>query len=125
MKPVNQKIYGRTVKNRDDGDCLRGALASILEKKVEDIPHFAKQFKGQLCWQAFNLYLSQYNKVASFIFGDEHAPNKYYIAAYSVKASRRVCHAVVWRNGKVVHDPNPRKPMLDKLLYLISIDKLK
>lgn len=112
MKPVDQKVI-----DPGYGDCMRAALASLLEYDIEHVPNFIllprsiwkEVFYIWLTCQGWKFtgkgYLSKnkINKNDSF--------NGYFLAVVPSKTyDGKVDHAVVInKSGIVIHDPNPNK----------------
>jgi hypothetical protein len=122
MKPVFQEYWNSQLGQyrSNEGDCFRACVASILNQPIWKVPHFL-QFRGGW-WDAFQLFMKHKNMRGKVVSSGAAKVNRYYIAVYSVKGTS-YHHAVVWRNGKVVHDPNPRKVEIGKLRYLIEVKK--
>lgn len=100
MKPVKQTII-----DKDNGNCLQAAVASILELELYEVPHFIDQ--GLDWWFAYRDFLAQYNLFP--VWTDKFIPfGSWHIE--SVKSSHfpGETHAVVANpDCEIVHDPNP------------------
>lgn len=113
MKPVDQTKLGVP-----DGNCFPACLASILERPLETIP----EFKGEE-WQARyadwlrELGLSLITiRLPDGIENSNAEARRYYLPGYCILAvqSPRLdghLHAVVARDGEIVHDPHPMREM--------------
>jgi len=117
MIPVYQLINSLS-----KGDCFRACVASILELPIEEVPNFMEDGEDK-----FNDHIVDWIKDRTFtiryveINNDddqkefEQTTKDHYVIAIGQNA---FCyHAVVWRNGKIVHDPNPNGryfPFLEK-----------
>lgn len=110
MKPIKQ-IYLH-IPDRQQGDCWRACLASILECDINTFPYH----NGDISWpdewnEAMNIlatlgYYYDTVPVGSAHQGILDCPDT---DGYSIaigKSNRGVNHAVVWKNG-MAHDPHP------------------
>lgn len=115
MTPVNQTI---TEKGR--GDCHRAAIASLLDLKIEQVPHFLL-FPANIRHQVEYNFLrgcgyswegtgypnrhkdpSKYPNVSGYVMAT--VPSKHY------PPEDNITHAVIMDlNGLVAHDPHPNK----------------
>jgi hypothetical protein len=117
MTPVSQDKFEKTFKH-GGGNCLQACVASWLDLPLEAVPHF--MIFGNLYWEAFILYFrSQGYEVLGWVEGVPPNDGNYYIVSAEV-GSRDYNHAVIARNGKVVHDPHPVK-INDKIIGYYSI----
>jgi len=116
MIPVKQKYLH--IPGKQNGDCWRAAIASIIECDIEDLPMIPIEeswseygFKmdkrlAELGWE-----ITQY-KVRCITEGMLASPdtNGYVLALGKSprfnSSVERVNHYVVWKNG-MVHDPHP------------------
>lgn len=120
MKPVLQRI-----RNPIEGDCLAAAIASILERSLDKVPHFVR-LHGQECqaeavkWlqgQGFHvLHLSFKSYKAYLDAGFHNDLGRFCVLGAACVYARRL-HAVVGQvglDGKlyIAHDPaaDPEKP---------------
>lgn len=101
MIPVTQTTFGA------DGNCLCACLASILHTDIDLIPNPKRDF-----WQdEMNEYLVNNHGVFMMtvhIAGGDiplHFSESYTIGCG--KSNSGLLHAVVCRDGKIVHDPLP------------------
>lgn len=103
MHPVDQtKFYGETTR----GNCLEACLASILNKTLGEIPTFAPDGPATTVsdyYDAFEAYLESID-YAYMLFHGPVISDKYHIAVGT--SERGVKHAVVRRNGEIIHDPH-------------------
>lgn len=116
MKPVFQTIMHKPEDGRF-GDCHRAAVASILERPIEGVPHFANGWpSGDVFAQREREWLLTQG-VAPVIVAYEcgledvlrcmeaQNPTIFYLLAG--ESAQGVGHTVVCRGGKIVHDPHP------------------
>ena len=114
MIPVKQQIK-HDPKNGQYGDCQRAVIASLLELPLEEVPHFNGLSKGDSC--EFHELLQEFVGKHGYIwystpffsgamaFGSDHAV--YHEIAGPSPRDPNTYHAVVGRNGQIVHDPHP------------------
>ncbi len=95
MIPVDQTAFGFP-----DGNCMSAAVASVLERPIETVPHF-----GDVGWQQ---HLGDWLAPGGIIpVVSEGWPDDY--NGYGVglgMGPRGLQHAVVVENGQLVHDPH-------------------
>jgi len=96
MKPVHQTKFG------DDGNCMRAAFASIFELGLEDVPDFT-----ELGWWLQLIRWVEPMGLFPVIMGHGQWLPRGTVMKASGKSPRGLDHAVVWMNGKMVHDPHP------------------
>lgn len=147
MKPIYQ-----TVIDKNSGDCLRAALASLLEiDEVESIPNFSvirRDWHMTLIHEVQNRgfeYIGmryRWNKELNTIQNHDGVDGLFLAAVYSPKFYNAndavpVTHSVIIdKNFNIVHDPNPNNkdvkkyPKADELgcngiLYFYIIEKCK
>lgn len=121
MKPVVQTDL--TFKT---GNCGEACIASILEIPLSDIPIFhnsEKEQDGETYCRNLRKFVQQFG--LSYIdveFNDAHDPKDFLKDCWVVATgpSPRGTeewhkHAVVWRNGDIVHDPHPSNKGLNKI----------
>lgn len=133
MKPVFQSIH-----DFKHGDCFRACVASILETPLEEIPNFMRDGRVK-----FNDYVDEWLVGFPFLFlyfeveseedrihFERQIQECYVIAigksigSIGQKDSDRY-HAVVWKDGKVVHDPAGHNAMIGKpTSYVLFVNKM-
>ena len=118
MKPVMQTKYG------EDGNCFAACVASILEVSIDEVPWL----KEPENWKDYSLRLNNYLKEKHYLklfhFGFDaltnHYPDTmtdgYYIVSGKIEGGLE--HSVVYKNGELIHDSNPKK---NKILELECI----
>jgi hypothetical protein len=112
MKPVDQSIL-RDPANGQYGDCMRACVASLLELPIDRVPHF---FDGGCDSAEFDKrladYLDQHGLIElsmpAHVAQRTHYTRDCHHLMYGY-SERGTFHAVVARNGLVVHDPHPSK----------------
>lgn len=103
MKPVDQtKFY---VPGVSHGNCQQAATASLLGLPLEDVPDFFADGEAQF-WPSFWKYIASRGMAIVEMSGERHYDC--YHLAYG-PAPRGCDHAVVYRSGKLAHDPHPSR----------------
>ncbi|UGY15151.1 hypothetical protein HAP48_0042605 [Bradyrhizobium septentrionale] len=109
MKPVDQdKFHDRETGAR--GNCQQAAVASILELPLHQVPNFHDCEEG--FWAGFNNFVRSRGMA---ILALRNGDFDYWLRTSGVHylaygpAERGVLHAVVYRGGKLAHDPHPSR----------------
>ena len=119
MKPVYQDIFINDPQGRY-GNCLQATIASILEMNLEDVPHFAAMpddtwFEFMCNW----LWDKGWN------IEDFETVNDSPEYMLTIGPSQRgVSHAVIYKDGEMVHDPHPSNAGLLSVKWCSAIYKL-
>lgn len=102
MKPVKQTII-----NEGYANCLQACVASYFELPLDKVPNFIL-FKDSW-WEALHCWLNSKGYNVDHI--NELPPNddNYYIVSEEFGDKYNYSHAVIWRNGSLVHDPMDTK----------------
>lgn len=104
MKPVFQTRFRYDRDDNTDGrTCLSAAYASILEMDLNDIPRFEDMELNK--WYP---RLRRWLNILGFEmieFREERIFKGYYLV--SGESARGILHLVVYKDGKLVHDPHP------------------
>jgi len=115
MIPIDQ-----TICNFKTGDCMRACVASVFEIPIEKVPNFMED--------GFDNYNSKLQRwcdkmgmrsldlaFESQDIAKDCLENMYVIAVgRSPRGTNdKERHGVVWKDGKIVHDPHPDKNGLD------------
>ncbi|MGW5477693.1 hypothetical protein [Streptomyces sp. NPDC004008] len=116
MKPVTQTILHGDPSGRP-GDCLRAAVASLLELPLLAVPHFVEYDDWLERLAAFCMEHGYQPIMCSL---DTHVP---YGMAWG-PSERGVRHAVVWIDGAVAWDPHPSRAGLLHVTELIAFEPL-
>ncbi len=106
MIPVMQdRLYSE--EGIGNGNCLAAAIASVLELPLWMVPPFDQMF-GRDDWSIrINQWLNKMLKLKR-VRTEGHHPEllpEFYMA--SGLSARGVLHAVIFRDGVMVHDPHP------------------
>jgi len=105
MKPVMQTIFGDGSNGDTPGNCLQAALATIFRIDLDTVPHFMEfgvdWFEQLQSWlrESFDMY------ALSFEYDDRLHVEGYYLL--TGKTERGLMHTVVYKDGKLMHDPHP------------------
>lgn len=102
MKPVDQDQFH--VPGESRGNCQQAAVASLIGAPLHYVPNFHDCEDG--FWSGYHRFLKQHGLV-DVELPNTHHPDCFYLV-YG-KSSRGVKHAVVYRAGKLVHDPHPSR----------------
>lgn len=89
------------VYQRESNDCLRASIASILDRPIDDVPHFVAEH-GDRCWCAALEWAQTQGLELRMSYGED--PGGLCIATGDGPRGRR--HSVVW-DGGLLHDPHP------------------
>lgn len=117
MKPVDQTSFYEP--GKATGDCMRACVASILELPIEQVPHFAYDDDGERDESEFwNRYIA-FLRSRGFVFIRCSATTPGLDTDYiACGPGPRGCgHAVVYRQGVMVHDPHPSRAGLTEVHY--------
>lgn len=128
MKPAKQtKLH---ISDKQNGNCMNAAFASILELDIEDIPHFEDMPEcGQgtkenpSWWKALNDWLWQMGFYLETRNGSQGMPPVYFIA--NGPSPRGLEHSVIYKGTEMVHDPHPSNEGLNEVTsiwILVPID---
>jgi hypothetical protein len=110
----------------EDGNCFEACIASILEVSIEDIPDFHKGIApddGPGYWERVHEWCKDKPfGLISVTLQEGHDPLKFFHDTWVIASGpspRRKeewqLHAVVWRNGEIVHDPHPSQQGLKQI----------
>ncbi len=114
MIPVDQE-FSHDENNGVWGDCMRAVIASLLDLPRNEVPHFLHEAKGDR--YQFDLLVAKFCQSKGLVY------MQCLMEAWSLPADAVVYHeimgpsprdptlfhAVVGRNGEIVHDPHPDK----------------
>ena len=120
MKPVDQTQFAG---QGAGGDCVRAALASLLELPIDEVPHFLEMGETPELWEIEFLEWLEERGITVWREEGHYAFEGYYLA--SGPAERGVSHMVVYRNGSLAHDPHPSRTGLTEVKWsrmLVPLD---
>ena len=103
MTPVQQQFL------HDDaagvvGDCFRACVASILDLPIEAVPHFA--LLGHRWSLVAEVYLAALKRDFDWVPPAAYAGGLVVASGQSPRCPD-IRHAVIWRDGQMIHDPHP------------------
>ncbi len=114
MQPVFQ-----TTVSKEDGDCTRACIASLLDLPIDAVPHFMRfatpRFKNDWFGVLKHFLLSIGYDCYGTGFPHSHKIKEYSIDGFVVgsvpsKTFENIGHSVVVNSkGICIHDPNPNK----------------
>ena len=133
-----KKIY-QTIVDKENGNCMQAAIASLLDKELDEVPHFLENLKKRDKGEDVKdheshtilyLYKEGYDcNVASGYTGRDRnnkeytlaelakidgGLNGYFYASVPSQTFKEGTHAVIVdHNLKVIHDPNPNQLSLN------------
>lgn len=124
MNGVTQTIFGDGSEGAIPGNCLQAAIATLLDKQLDEVPHFVADgddwWMNLLAWMKANHYhLTYYAERFNdrLDYAPDHAlsidhiselPSGKAVIATGL-ANRGFQHSVVWQAGSVVFDPHPSR----------------
>jgi len=106
MKKVYQTKFGAR-----EGNCLQACIASILELTLEEVPDFCSEFEGEKYYEQFVKWLNKKGLSALPVNVEDDLNRPNYKGCYLIvggKNSDGVMHAVIYKDGKLVHNPNKK-----------------
>jgi len=102
MTPINQTIIKYPIAN-----CLQACVASYFDLDLNKVPNFML-FGYEIWWEGFFWFVWSLNyKLLGYIEGLPPINDKYYIASVDFGEKYKFSHAIIYKNGKIVHDPHP------------------
>jgi hypothetical protein len=120
MTPVFQDKFAHNWK-WGGGNCLQAATASFFDLPLEAVPHFML-FGDKQWWPAFQLFIKCIgHECLGWVDGEPPKDGKYYIVSTSVNTDFN--HAVIYKDGQIIHDPHPVKGSLGQIEGYYAIIK--
>lgn len=121
MKKVFQTITKTPLAN-----CLQAATASYFDLELETVPNF--MLFGDEYWNAYYYYIKSLGyESMGWVDGLPPEKDKYYIVSLDFGPDFDYGHSVIYRNGKIEHDPHlqiPDQSDVDKISGYYEIKKL-
>jgi hypothetical protein len=86
----------------ETGNCFAACLATLLQISISEIPDdlYPSQRILDLIYSKGYRFISVYDE-------DDVPKDTFYIACGISPRNRNIKHAVIYQNGKLVHDPHP------------------
>lgn len=130
MKSVDQEFLNDPEKGIN-GDCMRAAVASVLELSSEKVPNFA-DLPNRECWHEYIKFLGKngWGLYSVYVGAGEPHPEplkdecEYYFMIGPSPRDKNISHQVVGHKGKMIHDPHPDKIGLASLRNVEILVKL-
>ncbi len=109
MIPVDQEFLHDPA-NGVQGDCFRAVLASIFERPIADVPHFAGMTKkASDFWEMAYSWMED----AGYLYVPTRIPPsgaiEFYVISGPSPRGNGNHHAVVGHAGAIEHDPHPSR----------------
>jgi hypothetical protein len=119
MTFVDQTDFGAT------GNCMSACIASLFNMRVTDVPNFFATHgqEPEAWWRGVREWLSRHNYGIMCLDVSESTTLDVYAGYFIVSgmSKRGVNHAVIYRDGVMIHDPHPDrtgvKPDTIDLIY--------
>jgi len=124
MKKVNQGEVSKKT-----GDCMRAAIASILEVHLQAVPHLTRTNQRKWFSVLYYFFASYEYLYSGMLYPGHskrrllkrHSINGFYLATVdsrTYKPEEKITHMVVMdRNWIVAHDPHPNKKWKGENLF--------
>ena len=114
----------------EEGNCFAACVASILEVSIDEVPWLEDPENWQDYSFRLNNYLKEKHDQKLFAFEFDALTNHYpdaltdgfYIVSGKIEGGLE--HSVVYKNGELVHDSNPKKNKIIKLEYIYLFIKI-
>lgn len=107
MTPVDQEFH---IEEKQIGDCVRAATASLLDLKREEVPHFVRDEPGNTWYDTWEKWIKDRGHSITVFHQPWSNPPKllgYYLA--SGHSNRGTRHMIVMKDGVLSHDPHPSR----------------
>lgn len=116
---MNKVMQTRT---DEKGNCFSACLATMLGLQIEDVPNFFDLSDGDddLWWASVREWLKPRNLGLLTINANQELLYKF-PGAYLIVAGKSIrdrYHAVIYKNGEMVHDPHPSNAGLETIEYI-------
>jgi len=113
------KVY-----QKGKNDCMRAAIASILNLKLKQVPKFHKK---KNFWKSIKKFLESKGLYIKSIWVEKicairgylsNSPRGYHLTIIQNVNNPNFAHAIVCRNGKIVHDPADKREIHKYYSYI-------
>jgi len=126
MRPIKQTLF---FEKDGVGNCFEACVASILEISITDVPmfHEANWFQELWDWLTSIGYTYQGTLNSNFIPSYKIGVDGYFIVAGDSPRGPLIKggHAVVYKDGVMVHDPHPDNTGITSIRYGMAIERLE
>jgi hypothetical protein len=116
---VKQTNFGRGPDHGEEcGNCMQAALATVLGRALDEVPHFLAEGPEGDWWERMNDWLLQWHRVAliGLKAGDWHVPRVVHLMqGQTVRGSS---HVVVGFAGEMIWDPHPNNDGLSVVEHI-------
>jgi len=124
MKPKMQTLF---YDKDGTGNCFEACIASIFEIELKDVPNFhgINWFGDFLRWLKLRGYTSYGCLYNENIESYKGGVGGYFVVAGESPRGKHIKggHAVIYKAGKLVHDPYPDGTGVVSIKYIMSIEK--
>lgn len=118
MSEVTQTILLNDPSGRQ-GDCLRAAVASLLDLPPDEVPHFIESTGDW--WEDMAAFARGHGYIVTQ-HGPDHEPPVFGLAfGFTNRSDER--HAVVYRDGAMAWDPHPSRDGLVRVMTFVEFDR--
>lgn len=127
MKLLKQtKFHNPPITN---GNCFATVIATLIEVEVKDVPAVEEVFKSNNKPNENKKWVNimqEYLNSKGYLWGglDEHLMNDELYIAVGPSPRGNFNHCVIYKNGKLFHDPHPDNTGLKSITHLEVIEKL-
>lgn len=109
MKPVTQTIFYDPDREAPRGNCWQAALASVLELPIDEVPHFVdldERGGAEVDWWNDSIQWLHERGYSIHLF-DKYPDTDDYVLVSGKSPRGDFYHVVIYKDGKMVHDPHP------------------
>ena len=96
------------------GNCLQTCIACLTEIPIGNIPKYNRI-------ERYHNFMNHHNMLIHETDGKPPIDNILYIAAYRVAGLRGIGHVVIYRNGRIIHDPKRPRVRLYRIFGYFEI----
>ncbi len=119
MDPVMQTQFWdpKAPPEKQRGNCLTAVVASLLELPIEAVPNFVQDHVDtdgvKDWWHEMHAFVAEhghefkYIRVSPESSWPEPEPGEFYTVTGVSPRDPAIHHIVIYRDGKMVHDPHP------------------
>ena len=122
IKPVIQTKLQKEPPLGVNGNCFAACVATLLCIPIEEVPPFEEYMEDRTWVRMATRFLASHGYVWGTM--DDPEPGEYYVALGYTVRSDTVLHAVIYKDGEMVHDPHPDKSGILAPLHLEFFEKL-
>ena len=110
------KIFQTKLHNppKENGNCLSAVIASILEININQVPHF-EDMNNDVWYENLNNWMKSIGLQLIELDPLSPLPKGFSIVTGVSPRNKNILHAVVFKDGKLVHDPHPSEAGIGKI----------